>query len=462
MTDCGNFYKSILLIIISFLLLIPVVEAQEDSVIFGKNDWLFVRHEIISETPEKDTQINFDLIEKVSRLLAANNVTLVMAFVPSKIETHPEQLPDGLTVSTYMRGFNDQMIATLRSQGVHVIDLKKAMREAALKDIENPLFYRLDTHWTHTGAYIAAQSLKAGILASPILKNVLDETPVANFQLTWAARKYRQNKIRDITRYLPPGSPTYSPEETRRFTVTQEGQKNITLLDDEKDTAIALIGSSFSGEWLGFPDALRYSLQRKIVNFSFNSDVGSLNAFRRYLQDDVFQNKKPKLVIWEIPERSIVLGPNNPRRLPRYRIDSAEWLMQIAASVDGNCLPASTKAKLESNSQKFGIEGKGKSTTETDFLEISLDKPIDVKSYFSARLSVDGSKLITVEAYDKNLLVRKFTFDVAGDDLYHKLKTPLSLNSKLVNRLKIYPGITNAFSVMDIEICRYPDNLFER
>ena len=204
---------------------------------------------------------------------------------------------------------------------------------------------------------------------------------------------------------------------------------------------------------------MRYSLQRKIVNFSLNEDIGSLNAMRRYLQDDAFQKNKPKLLIWEIPERSIALGPNNPSRLPRYRVDSAEWLLQVAASVQENCMTASVSAKLEANSQKFGMDGKGASTKEADFSEITFDKPVDVQNYFSARLKVDGSKQVAVEAYDKNLLVRKFTIDTVGDDLYHALKTPLSLNSRPVNRLKIYPGIANAFSVKDVKICRYPGNL---
>ena len=287
----------------------------------------------------------------------------------------------------------------------------------------------------------------------------MDETPVESFKLTWAAKKFRQNKIRDITRYLPSDTPTYPPEETRRYTVKQEGQQNTTLLGDSKVYTITLVGSSFSGDWLGFPDALRYSLQRNIFNYSLNADVGSLVTMQRYLQDDAFQNNKPKLLIWEIPERSIILGPNNLSRLPRYRVDSAEWLLQIAASVQGSCVSSSVSAKLEESSQKFGIEGAGPPTKETDFSEITFDKPIDVQRYFSAKLAVDGSKQITVEAYDKNLLLRKFTIDTVGDNLYHVLKTPLSLNSRPVNRLKIYPGIANAFSVKDIKICRYPDNL---
>lgn len=455
------FQKAVALLCLVFLLgASAIASAQTESpVIVGKGDWLFVRHEIVSETPEKDTQLNFDLIAKLNRLLIANKVILAVTFVPSKMETHAEQLPDDFKVSAYMSGFNDHMLATLRSQGVQVIDLKKAMREVALKDAENPLFFRLDTHWTNTGAFVAAQTLKAGILATPTLKRALDETPVETFQLTWAAKKYRQSKIRDITRYLPAGAPTYPPEETRRFTVTHEGQQKATLLGDVKDAAIALVGSSFSGEWLGFPDALRHSLQRQIVNFSLNDDVGSLNAMRRYLQDDAFQKSKPKLLIWEIPERSIVLGPNNPSRLPRYRVDSAEWLLQVAASVQESCLTSAASAKLEAGSQKFGMDGKGASTKETDFSEITFDRSVDLHSYFSARITVDGSKQATVEAYDQNLLVRRFTIDTVGDDLYHALKTPLSLNSRPVNRLKIYPGIANAFSVKDVKICRYPDNL---
>jgi alginate O-acetyltransferase complex protein AlgJ len=441
-----------------FAIFLPLnIWAQEDPVIIGKNDWLFVRHEIVLEAQAKEIQLNLELIEKVSKLLRASNVILALAIVPSKMETHTEHLPDGFKVSAYMSGFNDYVLATLRSKDVQLIDLKKNFRAAALKDVENPPFFRLDTHWNNTGAYVAAQTLAEGILANPILKNALDETLIEAYELSWAPKRYRQRIIRDITKFLPPGTPLYPPEESRRFTVMSASQQKPMLLGAAKDVGVTLVGSSYSADWLGFPDALRFSLQRNVINFSVNSDIGSFGAMRRYLQDDSFQTNKPKLLIWEIPERSIPVGPN-AIRLTQYRINRAEWLYEVAALTQRDCRATSISAKPETANQKFSMEG-GRATKETDFVEISFDKSFDVRSYFSAKLKVDGPKQITLEALDGTALVRRFTVDTVGDDTEHFLKTPLSVSNRPINRLKIYPGVANSFSVKDTKVCSYPDNV---
>jgi alginate O-acetyltransferase complex protein AlgJ len=443
---------------VSLMTIVPMpLKAEEEPVIFGKNDWLFVRYEVVHEGLDKESQLNLELIERVSRLLRATNVTLVLVVVPSKMETHVEQLPDGFRVSNYMSGFNDSIISTLQSKGVYVIDLKKRLREAAVGDPENPPFFRLDTHWTNTGAYVAAQTLREGILATPTLRNVLDETQAEAYELVWAPRKFRQRKIRDITKLLPPEARNFPPEESRRFDASAISKQKLTLQGESRNVGVTLLGSSYSDDWLGFPDALRFSLQRNILNFPINSDIGSFGALRRYLQNDAFQANKPKLLIWEIPERSIPVGPNGIR-LQNYRVDRTEWLYEVAALTQGDCKTTSISAKFNSTIHKHIVEGREASTNENDFIEVTFDRPFDAKNYFSAMLKIEGSKQITIDAYDRTALVRKFTVDTVGDDLYHTLKTPLSINTRSVNRLKIYPGNARSVNLKDINICSYPLN----
>lgn len=437
------------------------VGAAENPAIVGKNDWLFVRHEIVLEELDKDTQKSLNVIERFNRLLARHQITLAVVVVPSKLETYAEQLPDGFQVSAYMKGFNDAVHNALRAGGVQTIDLKKALRHGALQNTNSPVFFRLDTHWTPTGALLAAQTIQATIMASSSLKKALDAAPVENYKLSWATKANRQVKTRDITRFLPVGAPEYPPEEVMRFKVSRENGKRVSLLEGGGGGGVSLVGSSFSGDWTGFPDALRYTLQRDIVSFSVNADAGQWAVMRAYLRDDTFQINRPKLVIWEMPERAVGWRPNYPFRDERYRVDDNEWLLQVAALVPQACAPAAITAKLEPpdgvNKGKGAVAGTA--TQEADFVEISFDKPVDHHSYLSARVTADGSNQITMEAFEGGGgLMRKFSIDVAGDELAHMLKTPLSLNGKGVRRIKLYPGKTHAFAMADVKVCRYPEN----
>ncbi len=219
---------------------------------------------------------------------------------------------------------------------------------------------------------------------------------------------------------------------------------------------MSLVGSSFSGEWTGFADALRHALQQDVVNFSVNADVGQWNVMRSYLGDDAFQVKPPALVIWEFPERTIAWPPSYKFREPRYQVDDSEWLLQVAALAQPRCQPAGINAKTESTGLLSGAPT-GTATRETDFIEVSFDKPIDRRSYFSARMTVFGSRQISIETYRRGARIRKVALEVAGDEEDHALKTPLDSTDQGVQRIRLFPGNTHAFKIADIEVCRYAD-----
>lgn len=436
------------------------VLAAESYAIVGKNDWLFVKHETVLEALDKDVPKALSLIARFNRMLARNQIALAFVVVPSKMETYVEQLPDDFKVSAYMKGFNDAVLAALRADGVNVIDLKAPLRAAALENGASPLFFRLDTHWTPSGAMAAAQAIRAGVTANPSLNKALDAVPTQKYRLAWASKAQRQVKPRDITFLLPAGTPMYPAEEILRFKLSRDSEAPASLFGGSTSgTDLGLVGSSFSGPGSGFADALRYTLQRDVMNFYVEGDAGPWAVMRAYLRDDAFQVRRPKLLIWEVPERVVGLRPSYAFRAERYKIDDNEWLLQVAALVQGECLPTNISAKMEVGSlyQGQGVIA-GKVTKESDFVDISLDVPADNRSYLSARLTTNGSKQVAIEAMEAGGSVRKFSVDVAGDDLSHIFKIPLGLSSRGVNRIRLYPGNTNSFSLSEVKVCRYPED----
>jgi alginate O-acetyltransferase complex protein AlgJ len=49
------------------------------------------------------------------------------------------------------------------------------------------------------------------------------------------------------------------------------------------------------------------------------------------LKDDAFKTNKPKLIIWEIPERELRSPPSAKFRDVRYVSDNNEWLSRVSA-----------------------------------------------------------------------------------------------------------------------------------
>src|ERR1700756_1898158 len=89
--------------------LLAVDEARADDglapVIVGKDDWLYIRHEIpVADAAERAVQ-SIGLIERFNRVLSREGIALAIVLAPSKIETHPEHLPDDFTIPPHMRAF---------------------------------------------------------------------------------------------------------------------------------------------------------------------------------------------------------------------------------------------------------------------------------------------------------------------------------------------------------------------
>jgi len=434
--------------------------AAEPVAIQGKNDWLYVRHELIPPELAADADRALSLIAKLNRALAQQQIALVVAVVPSKMETYPEHLPDGLKLTDHMTGFNDRVHATLRAAGVRTIDLKGPFKSSPLRTSDTPLYFRLDTHWTPTGALVAAQAIEAGIKADPVLSKALAAARPEKFTLKWATQKVRETAINDITRLLPADSKPYAAEDVLRFQVGKADRANASaLLAPPSGGDVALVGSSFSGDWSGFANALRYTLQHDLVNYSINADVGPWYAMRGYLSDDAFQANRPKLIIWELPERAISLLPDYAFRTPQFLIDNNDWLRQTVALAQDKCIAAPVNPKLESTGLMANTNRSGTSTQEGDFIEITFDQPIDANSYLMSRFTTTGSKRMTFEVSGPGLPAQRLAVEVAGDENSHILKTPVSVNGKGVDRIKVFPGRTTAFGLDDLEVCHYPDKL---
>lgn len=453
------FYTASVVLLVS----VPANGAVVYDGIVGKNEWLFYRQEFLDAKSREPTSVSLDLIQRFNKVLSTHNISMAVVMVPLKMRIYSEHLPDSVKLNEYMAGNYDRMIKALEAGGANVIDLNTSFMSTSKRTDVSPLYFRLDSHWSPTGSMLAAEVIKAGILANPALKKAVDETPNEEYKVVYGRRK--RSTGRDLIGLLPPNSLTFAPEQVAQMSVSRSQPLNFDLLGNRAPIGLTLLGSSYSKDWTGFADGLRYELQRDILSIGVGADQGSWVGLESYLRDDAFQTKAPKLLLWEIPERDMHAPPSYEFRDPRYRIDDTEWLLRVSAWVQPTCTHSTVTVKLALvglAAQAPNLKGSNLATgptTDTDFVELVFDKPFARLDYLSIRATTAGSKTLTLEASGSGVTTRRFTVNVAGDDLAHALKMPLPSGGSGFTKVKIFPGSATAFALQNLQVCRQPEGL---
>lgn len=301
--------------------------AQADALI-GKDGWLFTPYEYAVSSDAADTQASIDLFIEANKLFAAKGIALGLVIVPSKIRMVPEKLPDDKPLDAYTSGKYAKAVAALRAGGVSVISLEAAFMASPDRLSDTPLYLRLDTHWSPKGAALAAQTIQQAVVADPKLAAAYGQTQPVKFELSWGANKV-STRARDLARQIPRGGPVFAPEQILPLKLSKIDAGAATLTGAGEAVDILLIGSSYTSKNTSYPDAVRYALQRELLDLSLNVDYGPWYGMLSYLKGESYKTRPPKLIIWEIPERELRSPPNYKYRHPEYVLDNQSWLSQM-------------------------------------------------------------------------------------------------------------------------------------
>jgi len=431
-----------------------VAIAQAKSpVILGKDGWLFYNHEFVRNSAEADVSV--DLIARIGKVLRANGTTLVVALAPIKARIYEEHLPSSHTMTAEHRAEYDRLISRFKAAGVYTADINTAFLANARRTAEFPLYFMQDTHWSATGALIAAETIRDTLRSHLDTQKALEEIPTSKHTILWAKQKF--SMAGDLVQQLPPGSPAFDKEMITAFDLRKEGPSS--LLGDTA-SGVTLMGSSYSAEWTHFPKSLRFVLQRDVPSIAITADRGQWVGLETYLRNDAFQITRPKLLIWEMPERDLSDPPNMPYREARYILDNDEWLARVTALAQKACASAANKASVTGGmlalSTKGATDAIAPSSTAQDFVEVSLAQTSTNQEYLSAQLLTNGSKTITVELTGPGATPRKYTLDTAGDEQAHAFIIPLFTKGKGFTKVKLFPGDTKGFALKKLEVCKQP------
>jgi len=288
-------------------------EAPE-GVVVGGQGWLYTDEEFnVTAAADASVRRNLALIERSARQLEAAGVGLVVAIVPAKARIYPEFLSRRRPASAHVSVY-DRLVRELARARIPVVDLRAPLAQGKTRE---PTYFRTDTHWTPWGAELAAREIakvarQAGFASS-------SGTPyVTSVEGVRALRG-------DLFNFLPL-TPYFSrllPREDQVSVMKTEvaadrlaaaGPSTADLFGDDSLPRVTLVGTSYSANALwNFDGALKESLGEDLTNYA-KEGAGPFRPMQAYLQSEDFRVQRPRLVIWEVPERALLADSFTPAR----------------------------------------------------------------------------------------------------------------------------------------------------
>lgn len=276
----------------------------------GRDDWLFLADELRFEA-DGGAHLNAraELLGSTSQRLERQGVKLVVALVPDKARLYSAKLAGG-AYPGYLRSRYPDALAALRGRGVTVVDLLAPLTSGAQRE---EVYYRSDTHWNQTGAQIAAAAVAQSVqqLGLDLEKTAFVTAPGG----TIAERP--GDLIRMMGLESMPNALRPRPDSEAAVVTQQSSPEVGGGLFDKAVVPVVLTGTSYSlrGNFHGY---LQQALSAKVLNAAKDGG-GFLQATGAYLTNEAFATDKPKVLIWELPER-FLLAP---------LADENEWLGKV-------------------------------------------------------------------------------------------------------------------------------------
>jgi alginate O-acetyltransferase complex protein AlgJ len=444
--------------------LMPAAHAEETGTIVGKDDWLYFRWERFDASLMPEVDRFTDMLARAGRVMAANDVHVVFTVTPLKLQIYPQYLPADFGAAPGTENRNQRMVQALRAAGMTVADQLPAFQAEAAKGGE-PLFLRLDSHWTPTGAMLAGQTIRKAIDADPKASGVLASIPEAQFEASPNGAR-EPSLTTDLLPTLPAGATPPPAETVLRYTVQALDAGSVDALTGESGVPqVTVIGSSFTHPGTQYPDAVRVALQRQLLDISIPGRQGPFVGMENYTRDPAFQLHPPKLLIWEVPERDSVNPPDSPWRDAEYFRDSKEWLLNLATAVSRNCATSPvavqlSEANLPDAQTRLADGGVGYGPSNADsYVQLDFAQALDTTDYLWADVAIQGGGTVRLEATGSSGKTATWSIGVPEDGTPVPLKTRLPADAKGARSLRIFPGAGENFAVAQPAVCRHEASL---
>ena len=222
--------------------------------------------------------------------LAGEGVALLVAVVPDKARLEAAQLCGAPRAAEAVARLPD-WLGLLRAQGVPALSLLEPLQAAA------PAFWRTDTHWNQPGAAASAAAIAQATATLPLARAEAFRTASAPEEANGPGDLLRLMSLDQVPDALRPAPDRQHQERT------EAAGEAAGLLDETPPAEVVLLGSSYSVN-ANFHGRLQQALASTVASHA-KAGGGFAGAAREYFAGTAWREARPKLLVWEIPERVV-------------------------------------------------------------------------------------------------------------------------------------------------------------
>lgn len=269
-----------------------------DQVRVGRSGWLFLTEEIRFDADGlSNMSARMDLLAGTRLALQTKGVNLLVAIVPDKARIYADQLRGaGYPIANQNR--YSEALEQLTRRDIPTVDLLQPMLNAR---IDREVYYRTDTHWNQAGAALAAGAVS--VAARKLSSGQGSAQFVTQQDVQVSQRNGDLIRLMGLDAMPAAMRPKADQEATAR--TTQVSNTSGGGLLGDAYVPVVLVGTSYSlrGNFHGY---LQQNLEAPVLNTAMDGG-GFLQAMSEYLKNDAFLQSKPKVLVWEIPERFLYM-----------------------------------------------------------------------------------------------------------------------------------------------------------
>ena len=160
-----------------------------------------------------------------------------------------------------------------------------------------PAFWRTDTHWNQPGAAASAAAIAEATATLPLARAEAFRTASAPEEANGPGDLLRLMSLDQVPDALRP-APDRQHQE-----LTEAAGEAAGLLDETPPAEVVLLGSSYSVN-ANFHGRLQQALASTVASHA-KAGGGFAGAAREYFAGTAWREARPKLLVWEIPERVV-------------------------------------------------------------------------------------------------------------------------------------------------------------
>lgn len=293
-------FKNSLVLVNSYINYKVFKTSNSPNVIVGRDGWLFYKGaQNFGENPVADYQgsnlytdaeleIIAENMQAAKEALESRGIKFALLLIPNKERVYDKYMPASYGEAAQNNRMEQVADYLVRNTDIRVVNITEELKEYAESPGNGRIYYKYDTHWNHTGAYIAAQIIGRELgFELPDISS-LTENLVDAPSMDLAVQLSMQSVLNEGKIAVYEGFTDRNIKSTTNEAVTEFNFRDISA--DAGGEKLLILGDSFSGT-LGRYMSAGYEETYAIFNNNYTAKI--------------LDEYKPDVVVFETVERFI-------------------------------------------------------------------------------------------------------------------------------------------------------------